>query len=232
VIATKNLFLFGGILLALAILVATGIGLLLVFLEEISHGGREFSEAGEELRDIREDNAESGNGISSYRKLFKESNTLWPFSRPFFGEGQENAGNGFTGQAAGWLFGISCLPVAFCISTRFINRQAALPLPIKRPLEHFARANKKYFMPFHTYFGILGLILGIIHLIFSSCPNPLPEWGLIIAGLLVATGMLIKYRIAAKLFPRFVKRIYQFHASLVVTGILAVVLLAGHILMD
>jgi hypothetical protein len=231
-VATRVLFIFGGIILGLAILMASGVGLLPPILEEISNEGRANSELGEDIRDNNEDDAESGNGISKVQKIIKEHNSLWLFSIPFLRIGQENEGNGFTGQAAGWLFGISCLPVAFCVSMRLINRKSFLPAAMKGSLERFSRANKKYFMPFHTYLSLLGLIIGIVHFIFSTCPNPLPEWGLIMAGVLVATGLMIKYRIAAKLFPKFVKRIYQFHASLVVSGILIAILLAGHVIMD
>jgi membrane protein YdbS with pleckstrin-like domain len=103
---------------------------------------------------------------------------------------------------------------------------------LKGSLEWFSRMNKKYLMPFHTYLTILALALAIVHLMFSSCPNPFPEWGLGIAGILVATGLLIKLRIAAKISPKLTKWVYQFHASLVVTGILVSVLLTGHLLMD
>jgi hypothetical protein len=230
--APRTSFLFFGILLGLVIFVMTGLGLVLVFLEETGIGERELSDASEELIDNREDLPGSGNKVVGGQKDFKGHSSLWPFSFPFFGSGQENEGNSFTGQAAGWLFGISSLPVAFCLSTRLINRQSFFPSIVKQSLGRFTPINKRILMPFHTYFGILGLIFGIFHLFFSSCPNPLPEWGLVIAGVLVLTGLMIKFRIAAKLFPRFVKKIYQFHVSLVVSGILIFVLLAGHILMD
>jgi hypothetical protein len=145
---------------------------------------------------------------------------------------QENEGNEFTGQASGWLFGIASLPVVFCLTARFISRRVSLQPRLKGMLERFTRVNNKYFMPFHTYLCIPALIMAIVHLRFSSCPNPLPEWGLIITGILVATGMIIKMRIAPKISPTLVKLIYQFHTSLVVTGILISILIGGHVLMD
>lgn len=147
--------------------------------------------------------------------------------------GVENEGNEFTGQASGWLFGIACVPVIFCLMTRFINCRDFLQPRMKSALGWFARVNNKYFMPFHTYLSMLALALASVHLIFSSCPlNPFPEWGLIGAGILVVTGLIIKLRLAVKISPKLVKGIYQFHASLVVSGILVSVLLVGHILMD
>ncbi len=153
------------------------------------------------------------------------------FSFPF-GGGEVNEGNEFTGQTSGWLFGIACLPVVFHLATRFLCRRVPLLPGLKGLLERLGRVNKKFFMPFHTYLSILALFVATVHLLFSSCPNPLPEWGLIIAGILVATGLIIKLRFVQKISPKLVKWVYQFHASLVVSGILGFVLLAGHVLMD
>jgi hypothetical protein len=201
--ATKYLFLFGGILIGLVILMAAGIGVLVLLLDEIG---------------------DDGEGIAKFTSLLTFPN--------FLRGGQENEGNEFTGQTSGWLFGIACVPVIFCLTARLISRRVSLRPRLKSALEWFTRVNKKYFMPFHTYLSILALALAIVHLMFSSCPNPLPEWGLIGAGILVTTGLIIKLRIASKSFPKLVKYIYQFHASLVVSGILVSILLAGHVLMD
>jgi hypothetical protein len=202
--ATKYLFLFGGILIGLVILMVAGIGLLVLFLDE----------AGED-----------GGGVANFANLLTFPN--------FLRVGQENEGNEFTGQTSGWLFGIACVPVIFCLMTRYINRRVFLQPRMKSALEWFARVNNKYFMPFHTYLSMLALALAIVHLLFSSCPlNPFPEWGLIGAGILVVTGLIIKLRLAVKISPKLVKWIYQFHASLLVSGILVSILLAGHVLMD
>ena len=202
-IPTKYLLLFGGILIGLFFLMAAGMGLLVVLLDE----------AGED-------------GIN-----IAEFNSQLPFS--FMGRAnQENEGDEFTGQISGWLFGIACLPVVFNLTARLISRRVSLHPRLKELLEWFTRKNKKYFMPFHTYLSILALVVASLHLLISSCPNPLPEWGLIIAGILVVTGLIIKLRIASKLSPKLPKGIYQFHASLVVSGILGFVLLAGHVFMD
>ena len=200
---TKYLLLFGGILIGLLILMAAGMGLLVLYLDEAN--------------EVRKD-------IAMFISRL-------PFSIPVRG-GLENEGNEVTGQTSGWFFGIASLPVVLCLTTRYINRRISLPPHWKRLLEWFTGVNKRYFMPFHTYLSIFALAVATVHLIFSSCPNPLPEMGLIIAGILIATGLAIKLRITAKIYPKFVKRLYQFHASLVVSGILVTVLISGHILMD
>jgi hypothetical protein len=201
--ATKYLFLFGGILIGLVFLMAAGFGLLVLLLEEASEDNKFISRLASHI----------------------------PFSFSVRG-GEENEGNSFTGQASGWVFGISCVPVIFSLTARLIGRRVSLGSRLKGALGWINRVNKKYFMPFHTYLSILALGLAIVHFLISTCPNPFPEWGLLIAGILVITGLIIKLRIAAKVSPKLVKRIYQFHTSLVVTGILVAVLLAGHTLMD
>jgi hypothetical protein len=201
--ATKYLFLFCGILIGLAILMAAGIGLLVLLRDEV----------GDDREDI---------------KMFT---SLLPFSFSFRGN-LENEGNEFIGQTSGWLFGIASLPVVLCMTARFISRRASLRPRLKGLLEWFTRVNKKYFMPFHAYLCILAFVVATVHLIFSSCPNPFPEWGLIIAGILVATGLIVKFRIVSKVSPKLVKWFYRFHVSLVISGILISFLLAGHIIMD
>ena len=78
--------------------------------------------------------------------------------------------------------------------------------------------------------SVLALGLGIVHLTLSSCvANPLPQLGLILSGVLVASGLLFKW----KAVPNTVRKaLYQFHASLIVSGILVVVLITGHAVMD
>jgi hypothetical protein len=229
-VATKTLFLMGGIFIGFILLMVIGIGLLVFLVEEISNDGKHIAEFDDESRDNGADIGES-EVVGGLRTALQKVKSLWPY--PFsIQAAQENEGNELTGQATGWLFGIACVPVVFCLSTGFINRQTFIPSRLKGSLRWFTRTNKKYLMPFHTYLSILAMILGVVHLIFSSCPNPLPEWGLFIAGILVTTGLLIKLRFAAKLFPKAIKYLYKFHASLVVSGILALILIAGHTLMD
>jgi hypothetical protein len=201
---TKYLVVFGGILIGLFILMAAGVGVLALLLNEASEDG----------------------------ELIAELTSLMPFTFTVREGLQANEGDEFTGQTSGWLFGIGSIPVLLCLVARFINRRVSAQSTLKNTLAWFTRVNNKYFMPFHTYLSILALGLAILHLLFSSCPNPFPEWGLIIAGILVVTGLIIKLRIAAKIFPKSVKYFYQFHASLVVSGILVSVLLIGHTIMD
>lgn len=85
-------------------------------------------------------------------------------------------------------------------------------------------------MPFHTYLSIIALGFGILHLVLSSCRvNPLPEWGLVLSGILVVTGLLFKWNS----LPKNIRKVlYQFHATLIVSGLLFMIIFAGHMIMD
>jgi hypothetical protein len=197
---TRNLFLFGVILMGLVVLISAGFGILVPINNVVLDDGKAIAKFTSPL------------SFSSY----------------LIGD-QESDGNEFTGLTSGLLFWISSLPIIFRLTTRLINRRVSLRPRLQGLFEWFTQVNNKYLMQFHTYLSILALALAVVHFIFSSCPlNPLPEWGLIMAGILVVTGLIVKLRIA----PKLKNRIYQFHTSLVVTGILLSVLLAGHVLMD
>lgn len=194
---TSKKLLFTGILIAVAILAVSGIGLILLI----------FDEMGIEV----EDELESA------------------FESPLEYE-PENEGNGFTGQAAAWVFGVSSLPVTIDLIYRHVICRFHVRSGIRNTISRLNAAQRKYLMPFHTYLSILALALGILHLRLSSCSaNPLPEWGLIGMGILVGTGLMIKLKLSP---TRFRRGIYKFHASLIVSGILATILLSGHLIMD
>ncbi len=163
--------------------------------------------------------AESGRAVSSVAQ------TYYSFRNAL----QNNTGNEFTGEATAWLFGVASVPVFIDL----IYRKVVQYIPIDGTLKSFLRRinnlQKKYLMPLHTYLSIAALGLGILHLALSSCiANPFPELGLLLTGILVVTGLLFKWASV----PAFLRKsLYKFHASLTVTGILLVVLLAGHAVM-
>jgi hypothetical protein len=142
----------------------------------------------------------------------------------------DREGNELTGQASAWIAALGMLPVALDMASRQAISRAPLSVRIKNGFRRFNQAQRKILMPLHTWFSLLGLSIGLAHLFLSSCPgNPFPEWGLVLMGTLSATGLLVKLRIVPK---ALVKRIYQFHASLLLSGLLVVILLAGHLWMD
>lgn len=83
-------------------------------------------------------------------------------------------------------------------------------------------------MPLHTYFSLGALALGLLHLSRSACQSTsLPEWGLAALAILVGSGLVIKRKLAPKSWR---KGIYQFHVSLVVSGLFVLVLVGGHLI--
>jgi hypothetical protein len=143
---------------------------------------------------------------------------------------QASSGNEFTGEATGWLFGISGVPVLIDLMSRTVLRSAPISGPGKSLIRRINTLQKKYLLPLHTWLSLLALGLGILHLTLSSCAaNPLPELGLILSGILVITGLLFKW----KAVPASLRKtLYQFHASLIVSGVLLAILFTGHALMS
>jgi hypothetical protein len=160
--------------------------------------------------------AESGGVIPDILKTFINN------SRPL----RDGIGNEFTGDATAWLFGVSSIPVVIHWISRIILRYIPIGESIKEVIQRINTIQRKYLMPFHIWLSTLALGFGIAHLTLSSCEgNVLPEIGLIIAGVLVATGLLIKLNLVPKSFR---KALYQFHTSLIVSGLLLAILLIGH----
>jgi hypothetical protein len=128
------------------------------------------------------------------------------------------------------MFGLASFPVAIDLISRPLVRNTSISEKLKGFIRQANNKQRKYLMRFHTYLSILALSLGLIHLILSTCKgNPLPEWGLMLSGILVGTGLLFKWRSIPSKFRKF---LYQFHSSLVVSGVLLTILLLGHIVMD
>jgi hypothetical protein len=146
------------------------------------------------------------------------------------GSWRNNSGDEFTGEATALLFVASIIPIGFDLISRMIIRYFSVGEMVKGIIRRINNGQRKYLVPFHTYLSILALGVGILHLRLSSCiTNPLPEIGLILAGTLVGTGLLSTWKSVPTTFRKY---LYQFHASLIVSGILFVILITGHAVMD
>jgi hypothetical protein len=141
-----------------------------------------------------------------------------------------NTGNEFTGDATAALFAASVVPVGVDLISRTIIRYAPFGARVKGFIRRINNTQRKYLLPLHTYLSILALGLGILHLSLSNCAgNPFPELGLILAGVLTATGLLFKL----KALPGALRKsLYKFHASLIVSGVLVAILFTGHVIME
>jgi hypothetical protein len=142
---------------------------------------------------------------------------------------RNNTGNEFTGEATAWLFGASSIPVGVDLISKTVTRFVPIGGTAKSFVRYINNLQRKHLMSFHTYLSIAALGLGILHLALSSCTaNPFPELGLILTGILVITGLLFKW---SAIPPTLRKTLYKFHASLMVTGVLLVILFTGHAVM-
>jgi hypothetical protein len=169
---------------------------------------------------IADELAEIGWAIPNFMQVYLAYRGTW----------QASTGNEFTGTATALLFGAASIPVGIDLISRAIIRYGPFGERVKGFFRRINNLQKKYLMPFHTYLSILALGLGLLHLALSSCvTNPLPELGLILSGIFVATGFLCKWKTIP---PTFRKILYQLHTSLIVSGVLLVLLYAGHAVMD
>jgi hypothetical protein len=165
--------------------------------------------------------------VNSERTVFV-NNPLQGFT--FLNKWQENTGNEFSGEAAAWVFGAACLPVAIELVLRAVVRYMHVVEKRKEFIRQLIIKLRKYLMPFHTYLSIFALAFGLLHLRLSSCvANPFPEWGLLLSGILVGTGLLAKWKVIPAKYQRL---LYRFHASLIVTALLFTILFVGHMIMS
>ncbi|MCX6064989.1 MAG: hypothetical protein NT121_04445 [Chloroflexi bacterium] len=143
---------------------------------------------------------------------------------------RNSTGNEFTGEATAWFFGISAAPVGLDLICRAVIRYTPVGERIKSSILRLNNLQRKYLMPLHNYLSIIAFSFGFLHLILSSCvSNPLPELGLILSGILVASGLLFK----SKAVPTTLRKyLYQFHASLIISGVLLIILVSGHAVMS
>ena len=196
----SSMSVLGWIIAGSAIIILVAIPVILVLLAEITEEGWRFPPL----------------AIQSYFT----SRSIW----------YESIGDEFTGNATAFLFIGSGLPVAIDLTSRSVIRYLPLTQSVKGFIQRANAVQRKYLMPYHTYLSILALCFGLLHLGLSNCiANPFPEIGLILAGVLVGTGLLIK----VKKFPKILRKyLFQLHTSLIVSGALLTILLVGHLIMD
>jgi hypothetical protein len=170
-----------------------------------------------------------GLGLFLLDEFFEEGIVAYNFTHAILSPRHDlllGRGDESTGEITAWLFGVSMIPVGLDLFFRLLVRLNFLGQTSNGFLLRVNAFQRKYLMPFHTYLSILALGLGILHLTRSSCVlNPLPEIGLILCGVFVITGLLIKWKVFKKSFG---KALYKLHTSLIASGILVAILVVGH----
>jgi len=145
-------------------------------------------------------------------------------------EEKDSEGNELTGQAAAWLLVSANLTVVFSILVKGANRFFPLKPQTKSLIKAFNQAQKKYLMRFHFVLNPIALCLAFFHFLLSSCrSSPLPEWGLLLVTMLVALGLVLKFKVA----PGWMRRVvYRLHTTPATSSIMILLLVVGHLVSD
>jgi hypothetical protein len=139
-------------------------------------------------------------------------------------------GNEATGQIAAWLLVSANLTVLFSIITKGANRFLPLKPQTKNSIKAFNQLQKKYLMRFHFLLNPIALCVAFFHFLLSSCrSSPLPEWGLLLVAMMVALGLVLKFKVA----PGWVRRIvYRLHTTPATSSMMILLLVVGHLVSD
>lgn len=146
------------------------------------------------------------------------------------GHGKGDDGNELTGETTAWIFAAANLPALLSLLLKGSIRHLSLAGNVKDRLKRFNQAQKKYLMPFHYILNPLALLLAVIHFSLSHCrSSSLPEWGLAVMATMAVVGILMKF----KVIPTSLRKtVYQIHTNPLPVGILVIILLVGHSIVD
>ena len=143
---------------------------------------------------------------------------------------KEDEGNEATGQIAAWLLVSANLTVLFSIITKGAKRFLPLKPQTKSSIKAFNQLQKKYLMRFHFLLNPIALCVAFFHFLLSSCrSSPLPEWGLLLVTMMVALGLVLKFKVA----PGWVRRVvYRLHTTPATSSMMILLLVVGHLVSD
>ena len=174
------------------------------------------------------DDHKTGNKHQNQHEIRKEHNNHDDHSG---GQVEKDAkGNEVTGQIAAWLLFSANLTVVFSIITKGANRLFPLRPQTKSLIKAFNQAQKKCLMRFHFLLNPIALCLAFFHFLLSSCrSSPLPEWGLLLVTMLVALGLVLKFKAA----PGWMRRVvYRLHTTPATSSMMILLLVVGHLVSD
>ena len=174
------------------------------------------------------DDHKSGNKHLNQHEIRKEHNNS---DHNHGGQVEKGAeGNEATGQIAAWLLVSANLTVLFSIITKGANRFLPLKPQTKNSIKAFNQLQKKYLMRFHFLLNPIALCVAFFHFLLSSCrSSPLPEWGLLLVTMMVALGLVLKFKVA----PGWVRRVvYRLHTTPATSSMMILLLVVGHLVSD
>lgn len=139
-------------------------------------------------------------------------------------------GNETTGQIVAWGLAAANLAVALSILLQGVRKVVPLRPAAQKALAGFNRTQKSYLMSLHYVVNPLILPIAILHWTLSRCKSTaLPEWGLLIMGMMVALGIVLKFRLCPK---EWLRSVYKLHTQPLFFLLLISMLLIGHLSMD
>jgi hypothetical protein len=146
------------------------------------------------------------------------------------GHGGGDQGNEFTGEAAGWMFAAANLPVVLSLLLKGAINFVPLAPQSRDRVKRFNQHQKKHLMRFHYFLNPLAASMAVGHFSLSACrSSSLPEWGLAGAASLVLLGMAMKFKVSP---VNLRQTVYRIHTSPLSVGLVLIVLLVGHSLVD
>jgi hypothetical protein len=148
----------------------------------------------------------------------------------FLDRGKADERNEFSGEFAAWIFAAANLTVVFSLLARGLTHYAPLAAGVKDRVKRLNQIQKKHLMRFHHFLNPLAFLLAFIHFSLSRCRSTsLPEWGLVVMAILGGIGMMVKYKVSPK---RMRRTVYQIHTNPFLLGLLLLLLLIGHSIID
>jgi hypothetical protein len=174
------------------------------------------------------DDHKTGNKHQNQREIREEHNNHDDHNG---GQVEKDAkGNEVTGQIAAWLLVSANLTVVFSIITKGANRFFPLKPQTKSLIKAFNQAQKKYLMKFHFVLNPLAFGVATFHFMLSSCrSSPFPEGGLLLVTMMVALGLVLKFKVA----PGWMRRgVYRLHTTPATSLIMILLLVVGHLVAD
>jgi len=168
-------------------------------------------------------------GLGSKQHAMHDAQSEKGVLASLMGKGRDK-GDETTGQMVAWSLGAANLTVALSILIRWIKEFVGLPPQTKSGLTRFNTTQKKFLMNFHYISNPLILLVAIVHWSLSKCKSTaLPEWGLVIMGVITVLGVVLKFKLCPKSFQR---NIYRIHTHPLLLLLLVSLLIIGHMSMD
>jgi hypothetical protein len=147
-----------------------------------------------------------------------------------FSKEAKDHGNETSGLFAAWIFAAANISIVTGIGIKKLRKSIKLPEKSNKKLAKFNKFQLKLLKPLHYILNPIALIFALFHLLLSNCSSSiLPELGLLITTVVLATGVCIKFKLLPKKLYSFV---FKFHTSILPVSAILIILFSGHMIID